>query len=467
MQTLEEIKKAFIEDSVDTSNKSKPDMKWWNNQHLGLREDEVKSFIEEKIKTNKSIIKGAYDFIKSNISEYSAQMIIGHAFSKKDSNGLHDITDDFIFLVSLYKNEKEKTEGSFKIPGKFTKDIVERQKDNNYVFFVSFTQFVFRVINARKIEKTNLAIEKIKAPNALLNTMLTDKSKTLQKLDRSISAIESALEKNKDESKKAQLEKQLNIANEIFAKCKNNFPDNFNFSVYEHYAIFGAFKLLTKSNFKPQEMYFTDILKALNFNFKSGDITRIKEAFKKLTQEKFPCYMIREVKGSPNKYDFYSEDEPIFKLRAVNRLDLNINLNNKEITKERLILSLENPSLIYDLENFYSLINTNILRDLREYKKRVQEVDLYFIEYIIKDRNFRNERKISWIKLCLTIKETSLLNEAKTNFKNRDKKRRFKDLIKNICEFLIDQNILKDFSMDTTNDLAIFKYKKEKSVVIR
>ena len=107
MQTLEEIKKAFIEDSVDTSNQSKPDMKWWKNQHLGLREDEVKSFIEEKIKTNKSIIKGAYEFIKSNISEYSAQMIIGHALSKRDSNGLHDITDDFIFLVSLYKNEKE------------------------------------------------------------------------------------------------------------------------------------------------------------------------------------------------------------------------------------------------------------------------------------------------------------------------------------------------------------------------
>ena len=466
MQTLEEIKKAFIEDSLDNSARSKTHITWWKDQNLGILETEVKSFIEEKSKTNKPIISSAYKFIESNINDYSAQMMIGHAHSDKDKNGFHDITDDFCFFVSLFKNEKEKTEEFFTIPGKYPKDIIKRQKDNSFIFCISFIQFVFRAINARKIEKTRSAIEKIKAPNALLNTMLTDKSKTLEKLKNSIEKIRSSLNNNQNSSKKKQLEKQLNIANGIFNKCKNNFPDNFNFSVYEHYAIFGAFKILTKANFRPQEMYFTDILKALNFDFTKGDITRIKEAFKKLTQEKFPCYMIREVKGEPNKYDFYAEDEPIFKLRALNRLDLNINLNDKEITKERLILSIENPSLIHHLENFFSLINTNILRDLRRYKKRVQEFDLYFIEYIIKDRNFRNERKISWAKLCLTIKETSLLNEDKTNFKNRDKKRDFNNKIKNICIFLIEQNILKEFSMDTKSELATFKYKKEKNVVI-
>jgi len=312
-------------------------------------------------------------------------------------------------------------------------------------------------ISAEKKESENKLLAIIKTPVNLLNVLLTDKVKTLEKLDKSINKITNAIKKSTDNKRKSQLQRQLKEAKRVFDKCVNNFPDNFNFSVYEHYAIFGGFKLLTQNNYKPTEMFFIDILKALNFRNKNrSEISLIKQAFIKLTTQNFPCYMIRQSDSGEDKYDFYDGDEPIFKIREFGTLDLNIDLTDKEIVKKRLILSLENPALIYDLENFYMLINGNILSELREYKK-VSEADLYFVEYLVKENHFkRKQTETTLSKLCEVMKKTNFLDKNK-DIKDRDSKRRIKAIVLNLSSFMQTQNILSSYEI-ADNGEVVFKY---------
>jgi len=438
---------------------------------------------------HKKSLEGIFKFLYEETEKNTnGKLLAMHSHYEPDQKGLKNITKELALSIayidtkieakelkddpSLAENLIAKEETKKALHVSFTRydkqpipdEITQRQELPDYIFISNFVFFCYRAIRDYLLVKyagDSKLLSVIKTPVNVLNVLLTDKAKTLEKLDKSITKMTNALELVTDAKKKIQLRKQLTEAKKVFEKCVNNFPDNFNFSVYEHYAIFGGFKLLTRNSYKPTEMFFTDILETLNFNkINKSEIGKIKKAFIKLTTQKFPCYMIREQSGKENLYDFYDGDEPIFKLREFGTLDLNIDLTDKEIVKKRLILSLENPALIYDLQNFYTLINGNILKELRDYTK-VNEADLYFVEYLVKESHFKKvHTKTDLVKLCGIMKKIDFINsddDGNGILKDRDSKRRIKEKISKLSDFMVNQKILASYVIDESGEV-VFNY---------
>lgn len=470
-----EILNEFLE-----KTKHIPKQTTYNNWLDNIGDNEIANFLVEFFNLHGTTLRQGFNFIVESVKENPEikPLLTYHTLKETHiTSSQREITDNLGIAIQLgYPNiDKEKCKTieldfSYHFATReLTKDLLERQTLPEFVITQKFLSYVFREtkekiiieLQKEKQDTENKLLAVIKTPVNVLNVLLTDKAKTLEKLDKSINKISNALELVTDAKRKTQLRKQLTEAKRVFEKCVNNFPDNFNFSVYEHYAIFGGFKLLTMNNYKPTEMFFTDILETLNFKkINKSEIGLIKKAFVKLTTQKFPCYMIRQSDNGEDKYDFYDGDEPIFKIREFGTLDLNIDLTDKEIVKKRLILSLENPALIYDLQNFYTLINGNILKELRDYTK-VNEADLYFVEYLVKEKHFKKQQtKTDIIKLCEVMKRTDYLNKDKHGnnlFKDRLSKQRIRDKIKKLSEFMRGQKILTAYELLDGGEV-IFKY---------
>lgn len=343
--------------------------------------------------------------------------------------------------------------------------------------FVRFLSFVYQQTLSKhlaklekKVEKLEKKVEKLeeknsfspsihKVPVNLFNVMLTDKPATLDKLQKKITEISNKIPKAKDEKRLSQLQKQLQYANELHEKASKNFPDDFYFTVYEHYAIYGGIILLSKNNFKPVEMTFTGVLEALNFE-KIGkkDITEIKKAFKKLTTQRFPSYFIRVDPKDSNKYIFWEGDEPIFQIGTLGSLDLNINLSDPNIIKKKLILSLRNHSLREDLEHFYSMINSNLLAELRKYKRQPSEDDLYFITFLLREMRFHQKTIISLDEICTKIKKDGWL--LKNEKPDKERKRLIKNKTSNLLDFAKQQNLVSEYKIE--KDQVTIHYKLPK-----
>jgi len=472
-----EILNEFLE-----KTKHIPKQTTYNNWLENIGDNEIANFLVKFFELHGTTLRQGFNFLVESIKENPEikPLLTYHTIKEPHiTSSLREISDNLGIAIQLgYPDKDEEKDKCRAIELDFsyhfatrelTKDLLERQALPEFVITQKFLSYVFRETKEESYkqklkekdkqiqESENKLLAIIKTPVNLLNVLLTDKVKTLEKLDKSINKITNAIEKSTDNKKKSQLQRQLKEAKRVFDKCVNNFPDNFNFSVYEHYAIFGGFKLLTQNQYKPTEIFFIDILKSLNFKNKNrSEISLIKQAFVKLTTQKFPCYMIRQSDSGEDKYDFYDGDEPIFKIREFGTLDLNIDLTDKEIVKKKLILSLENPALIYDLQNFYMLINGNILSELREYKK-VSEADLYFVEYLVKEKHFkRKQTETTLNKLCEVMKKSNFLDKNK-DIKDRDSKRRIKAIVLNLSSFMQKQNILSSYEIADSGDV-VFKY---------
>lgn len=305
---------------------------------------------------------------------------------------------------------------------------------------------IWEDVAKKKWEKITVPHDIQKFPVSLFNVMLTTKETTLNKIQKRITEFEKKIPNTIDQQKKKQLEKQLKFAKDIHQKATLNFPEDFRFSVYEQYAIYGAFKLLHDNKFQPTEFYFKDILEALHFNqINKKEITEIRKAFSRLVKQKFPCYMIYPDKSDPNKYTFYDGDEPIFKIWEFGTLDLNIDLSDNSFVKKKLFISLSNLSLLNNLNNFYSIVNSNLLSELRNYKK-VSEEDLYFLAFLFKGMRFHKTTTCSLHNLCAILKKNKWLHEGK--IKDKGHKRQIKDKVLSLLKFAQNQHLVQRFSLD-------------------
>ncbi len=313
------------------------------------------------------------------------------------------------------------------------------------------------VDNAEKKWKKASPTSVQKIPINLFNVMLTTKDATLNKLQRRINEISNKISETKDAKKLKQLKEQLKIANLIHKKANLNFPEDFHFSVYEQYAIYGGFKLLNEKRFEPVEMYFSDILEVLNFKINKGEITEIRKAFHKLTTQKFPCYLFYPSKEDPNIFN-YGEggDEPIFKIWEFGSVNLNIDLSDNNIVKKKLYLSIANAALLNDLNSFYSIINSNLLAELRDFKK-VSEDDLYFLAFLLKEMHFNKKNTvISLTEICKRIKKFDWISED-GNLLSREYKRQMKNKVSNILDFLKKQDLITKYQIKEDHVHIFFK----------
>jgi len=314
-------------------------------------------------------------------------------------------------------------------------------------------------VSKKKWEGVSSAQLLQKVPVSLFNVMLTTKENTLIKLDKKIVEFENRLPKTNDKIKRDQIKKQLKLARQVRQKAALNFPEDFRFSVYEQYAIYGALKLLHDNNFYPVEFYFKDVLEALHFDrINKKEITEIRKALGRLTKQKFPCYMVYPDKENPNQYIYYDGDEPIFKINELGVLDLNLDLLDSTILKKRLMISVANPALLNNLSNFYSMINSNLLAELRGHKK-VSEDDLYFLAFVLREMHFSTSTTTNLHKLCAIMKKTEWLKEGK--IKNRDLKRKIKDKVNSMLSFASSQSLVDSFS--TEGDVVSISYQKPSS----
>ncbi len=308
----------------------------------------------------------------------------------------------------------------------------------------------------------------IKLPVNYLNTSLTTKSATFKKINSDVRELENNLKKTTDLKEKKDIKKQIKRANEMLERCGKNFLENYKLSVYEKFAIFGGFKILSDNNLKITPFYFVDLMKSLGFKDTEGtELVKIKKAMVGLTKKRFPCYMIFPDKTDSKVYNFIDSDEPIFKFIPLEKLNLNPKTESKNISTSKLYLQLNNLTLITDLTDsqslFYVIIHSDLIANLRAFKK-VREWDLNFLEFLIKTGNFYKHgkpKKIELNKLCGTIKKNDYLNN-KGVFKNRVKQYRFKKMIENLCEFAVKEKLLKGYAIN--RESAIFEFKKSKNV---
>lgn len=302
------------------------------------------------------------------------------------------------------------------------------------------------IISGRKLISVNF-----------LNTIFTTKQKTLDKLKKTINSLETRHQQN---PKNKKTEKQLKYAEQIFEKCSLNFPENFRFTLYEFYAIFGALFILHENEFIPTEFYFIDIVKALGINPTAAAINKkIKEALLELCKKTFPCYIARE--REKNKFEFYDQEEPLFEIKEIGLFDFSPNIKAKDIKKQKLILSLKNIAVLRDVSTllFYSDIKANIFSKLQGIK-RVQASDIYLICFVIKERRFKNETKIDVLSLCNEIKREDLIDNGSIT---RDNKYKLKKRFNLILSFLKKEKEIKNFSIKG-DEIKIIHIEKEREI---
>ena len=375
----------------------------------------------------------------------------------------------FISLSNPYNPDKSISK-IFKFKKKFP-DFEELNKSSVYLmrYCEPFIKFFIFAKEAILLEAINNLKEKVselkeesnsktllhKMPINIVNVMLTNKSSTIEKLDRKIEEIELTIAKTQNQKKLTRLHKQKELARELVKKAKVNFPDDFYFTVYEHYAIFGGMKLLHQNNFQPTPFTATAILEVLGFeNINNSEITEIRKAFAKLTTNKFPCYYIRQDRKDPEAFRFSNADTPIYMIYEDGKVNLNVNITDDDIIKKKLYLCLLNVALVEDLQHFFTMIEGNLLANLRD-KKKVTEDDLYFIEFLIREKQlqFHKQTKTDLNKICKIMKKDEWLENGGLS---RENKRQIKNKTKTILDFAVAQPFfVSDYTIDRKGDIVI------------
>lgn len=422
-------------------------------------------------------LRRMYEFALQHCSEPGSR-ISSWKFSEQRESLIISITrasDPSCFFEKKSVTETEENKDTFRKEFEFKnkshnfESIIESQNDkstnkpNYHDLFVKFFQFVDGKILRETVASLNQEVSKlleekqsrelVKMPVNMFNVMLTNKSSTLEKIEGKIQEIEKAINESTDEKKLARLAKQKKLAKDILAKAKINFPEDFYFPVYQHYAIFGGMKLLHANNFKPTPFTATSALEALNFSrINKSEVTEIRRAFSDLTMKKFPCYFVRQDQKDPNVYHFSEADNPIFMIYEEGRVDLNVDLTDDIFARKNLYLCLLNPALKDDLQHFFSIIDSNILAKLRE-SKRVSEEDLYFIEFLIREIRFKKHTQTDLEQICKTMKKDDWLKE--TGKLDRDRKRRIKDSAIVLLNFSITAGLVKDYVIDSNGNITI------------
>ena len=171
---------------------------------------------------------------------------------------------DFKNKLAHFERIIESKEGQQKYELKYYDPIIK------FLFFVH-QKSTFNTISALEKEVSSLQEEKLsaalvsKAPVNMLNVILTSKSETLGKLERKKREFEKLIEKTPPGKAQDDHKRRKKFVEELIEKADINFPDDFRFTVYEQYAMFGIMMLLDKNNFMPTEFSATAVLKALNF----------------------------------------------------------------------------------------------------------------------------------------------------------------------------------------------------------
>lgn len=313
-------------------------------------------------------------------------------------------------------------------------------------FLYKIATVLWKDVVEKEWKNSQAIIQVQKVPLNLFNVMLTNRGDTLSKIEKRINDFKKELIVTTDKGMLDKIKNRIEIAENIYKKANLNFPQDFRFSVYEQYGIYGGLKILHDNGYSPTEITFVGILEALGFDkINKKEITQIRKAYTRLTKSKFPCYMVHPDRKNRNKYTFYDGDEPIFKIWEFGTVDLSIDLEDEAIFNKRLVLSLANPALITNLKNFYSMINSNIIAKLRAYKK-VAEDDLYLLAYLLKEIRFKSSTSTDLHKLCSIMKKTEWICEGVII--DRERKRQIKDKVVGLLIFAKDQGLIKKYTVD-------------------
>ena len=264
--------------------------------------------------------EAAYNFILNNIRNKittisASRLPNGLKLQMWKGNDIHDPVFHTVELPHKIENFDDLIDG---FSGDKKYDLKYHDPFLKFFFFVhgkllqeAVASLEKEVSKLREEDQSKALIQKM--PVNMFNVMLTDKTATLEKLEGKIQEIEKAITETPDAKRRSRLELQKKEANKILSKAKINFPEDFFFSVYQHYAIFGGMKLLSDNNFKPTEFTANGVLEALNFSkINKCEITEIRKAFSELTVKRFPCYYVRQDKKDSNVWHFSEMDSPIF-----------------------------------------------------------------------------------------------------------------------------------------------------------
>ncbi len=262
-------------------------------------------------------------------------------------------------------------------------------------------------------------------PKNALNVMLTDKEHTIHKLEKIKNQFIKTKKITKSNRKLERIEKRISILDELLNHCQLNFPEEFDLTLYEHYAIFGGFSLLNRNRFNSTFFNFADILEVLLFDpINKKDITEIKAAMMALTVKPFPCYIVRSI--GDDRFQKLHDLSPLFKVLSIE--EYNFTAKTKNIHNKKYVLFLNNQAIIQSMDDFYCFVNSNILQKFRSEIKNPESWNLYFLEYIIKHSRSKMKTK------CISLEALSKLLKYELT-SDRRKIGRFKNRILELSRF--------------------------------
>lgn len=108
------------------------------------------------------------------------------------------------------------------------------------------------------------------------------------------------------------------------------------------------------------------------------------------------------------------------------------------------------------------MIDSKIFANLRNFKK-VTEDDLYFIEFLIKERHFhKSTTKTNLTNICKVMKKDWT---KETGELDREHKRQIKDKVETLLVFARKQNMVKEYTIDQDGAVVI-NYPLEKDPIL-
>lgn len=265
---------------------------------------------------------------------------------------------------------------------------------------------------------------------------------------------------DKKKEQKGKLDYLQNIkqhAEKLLQEATESGIDN-KLTIYEKQAIFAGTKLLNENNWNPVRFCYADIVRELGFKTTKGSIhALIKEAMISLSNK--PFRGINLYKSG----DVWLKEpgDPLFEIRDGTMFNLQLT-QTSQITSDYCILSVRNKGFAKEATNWYINIPNDIWPRIHGYFKRIDEfqIDLTF-RLINKHHTYHSkkspyEENIIQLMLRCGDKE-SVLNESKTDFKDRKARFIYKKNIKNVLEFLKTLNYVRDYSFINKDIVITFK----------
>ena len=297
----------------------------------------------------------------------------------------------------------------------------------------------------KKTTKFPMSRQSINAETATLETATKSLEGHLRKIRKAIK------EETKKKGTKGKLDYLINLESttkELINDVNKNPIEKDN--IYERQLKYIITSELYKNNWKPIRFTLTSIATLMGYTkntLKGSTRKSLKEALVSISTKSYKGIMLYR----SNDVWLKEPGDPLFQIKHGSKYNLSLS-KSSEIKDNYFVVSLHNEGYKKELQNFYVLIDDNILIRMRSY---FNKIDIFTLDFIFRVINKTSEQKggkhmLDIIDFMNRTGNTDVLNETKTGFTSRKNKKTNKEKIINILNFLKQNNYISSYNIDDT-----------------